>query len=84
MPRSRIRKKADFTPPPQKRPASSQVSGRWVAPTMVTLLLLGLIWIVVYYVAASSVGFVSALGAWNIVIGFGFIFAGLMVSTRWR
>jgi len=51
---------------------------------MVTLLLLGLLWIVVYYVAASSVGFVSALGAWNIVIGFGFIFAGLMVSTRWR
>ena len=51
---------------------------------MVTLLLLGLTWIVVYYVAASSVDFVSALGAWNIVIGFCFIFAGLMVATRWR
>lgn len=84
MPKSRIRKKADFTPPPQKRPASAKVSGRWVAPTMVTLLLIGLLWIVVYYVAASSIGFVSTLGSWNIVIGFGFIFAGLMVATRWR
>jgi hypothetical protein len=84
VPKSRIRKKADFTPPPQKQSASSKVSGRWVAPTMVTLLLLGLTWIVVYYVAASSVDFVSALGAWNIVIGFCFIFAGLMVATRWR
>lgn len=84
MPKSRIRKKADFTPPPEKRPASSKVSARWVAPTMVILLLLGLTWIVVYYVAASSIGFVSALGVWNVVIGFGFIFAGLMVATRWR
>jgi len=84
VPKSRIRKKADFTPPPEKRPASSKVSARWVAPTMVILLLLGLTWIVVYYVAASSIGFVSALGVWNVVIGFGFIFAGLMVATRWR
>lgn len=84
MPKSRTRKQGDFTPPPQKLPASAKVSARWVAPTMVALLLIGLIWIVVYYIAASSVDFVSALGAWNIVIGFGFIFAGLMVATRWR
>lgn len=84
MPKSRSRKKGDFTPPPQKTPASAKVSARWVAPTMVALLLIGLAWIVVYYIAASSVDFVSALGAWNIVIGFGFIFAGLMVATRWR
>lgn len=84
MPKSRIRKKGDFTPPPRKSSAGSKVSARWVAPTMVTLLLVGLLWIVVYYIAASSVDFVSALGAWNIVIGFGFIFAGLMVATRWR
>ncbi len=51
---------------------------------MVALLLIGLTWIVVYYIAASSVDFLSTLGAWNVVIGFGFIFAGLMVSTRWR
>ena len=33
---------------------------------MVALLLIGLTWVVLYYVAASTIGFVSALGAWNI------------------
>jgi hypothetical protein len=51
---------------------------------MVTLLIVGLTWVVLYYVAASSIGFVSALGAWNVAIGFGFMFAGLMVATRWK
>ena len=51
---------------------------------MVTLLLIGLAWIVCYYILASSVHFVSVLGAWNLVIGFSFLFGGLMVATRWR
>ena len=84
MPKSRSRKKADYIPPPERTDKSKAVSGRWVAPTMVALLLIGLTWVVLYYVAASTIGFVSALGAWNIAIGFGFMFAGLMVATRWK
>ena len=84
MPKSRSRKKADYTAPPKRTDKSSAVSARWVVPTMVTLLLIGLTWVVLYYVAASTIGFVSALGAWNIAIGFGFMFAGLMVATRWK
>jgi hypothetical protein len=26
----------------------------------------------------------SALGAWNLVVGFAFIIAGVTLSTRWR
>lgn len=84
MPKSRSRKKADYIPPPERTDKSAAVSGRWVVPTMVTLLIVGLTWVVLYYVAASSIGFVSALGAWNVAIGFGFMFAGLMVATRWK
>ena len=84
MPKSRSRKKADYIPPPERTDKSAAVSGRWVVPTMVALLLIGLTWVVLYYVAASSIGFVSALGAWNVAIGFGFMFAGLMVATRWK
>jgi hypothetical protein len=51
---------------------------------MIALLLIGLTWVVLYYVAASTIGFISTLGAWNIAIGFGFMFAGLMVATRWK
>ncbi len=84
VPKSRSRKKADYIPPPERTDKSAAVSGRWVVPTMVTLLIVGLTWVVLYYVAASSIGFVSALGAWNVAIGFGFMFAGLMVATRWK
>jgi uncharacterized iron-regulated membrane protein len=84
VPKSRSRKKADYIPPPERTNKASAVSGRWVVPTMITLLLIGLTWVVLYYVAASSIGFVSQLGAWNVAIGFGFMFAGLMVATRWK
>lgn len=83
MPKSRSRKKSDYVAPKQKG-ARSALAGRWVAPTMLTLLIIGLLWVVLYYVASGSIGFIDDLGAWNVAIGFGFMFAGLMVATRWK
>jgi hypothetical protein len=51
---------------------------------MVTLMLLGLLWIVVFYVAGDQIPFMSALDAWNFLIGFGLMVAGLVMSMRWR
>lgn len=84
MPKSRSRKKADYIPPPERSNKSSAVSGRWVAPTMIALLLVGLTWVVLYYVASDYIPLIGDLGAWNVAIGFGFMFAGLMVATRWK
>ena len=84
MPKSRIRKKADFTPPPQKSTTISLRSGRsWVAPVMLAFFLIGLAWIVVYYVTSSDLP-IGSLGDWNIVVGFGFIALGFGVSTQWK
>lgn len=83
MPKSRVRKKGDYTPPPKATTGKAAMSGRWVAPTMVTLLLLGLAWIVVYYISSGSLP-IEAVSWWNLVIGFGFVFGGLMVATRWK
>ena len=83
MPKSRSRKKSDYTAPDQRK-AAAGTSGRWVAPTMIALLIVGLVWVVLYYVASGSIGVIGDLGAWNVLIGFGFMFAGLMVATRWR
>lgn len=59
-------------------------SGRnWVAPLMLALFVIGLLWIVVYYVAQGDLP-IGALGAWNIVVGFGFIAGGFVVSTQWK
>ncbi len=73
MPKSRIRKKADFTPPPAKQATAIKLTNRsWVAPVMLALFLIGLAWIVVFYVTEGDLP-VDALGNWNIVVGFGFI-----------
>jgi hypothetical protein len=50
---------------------------------MVAFFVIGLGWMVLYYLA-SSISWVNTLGAWNVVIGFGFIAAGFGISTRWR
>ncbi len=82
MPESRARKKASYTPPATKS-AGPRQSPPWYAPVMVALLVLGLAYIVVFYVTESRYPF-EALGPWNVVIGFGVIMAGFMMATRWR
>ena len=84
MPKSRIRRKVDFTPPATRGGNGAGVSGRWVAPAMVTLLVLGLVWIVVYYITEASLPMMSALGGWNLVVGMGLITAGFILATKWR
>ncbi|MEU6525966.1 cell division protein CrgA [Streptomyces sp. NPDC046924] len=84
MPKSRIRKKADYTPPPAKQTTDLKLnSSSWVAPVMLALFLIGLAWIVVFYVTDGQLP-VKDLGNWNIVVGFGFIAAGFGVSTQWK
>ena len=56
---------------------------------MVTLFLLGLVWIVLFYITAaggstSSIPLMEQLGNWNILVGFGLIGGGFILSTRWR
>lgn len=82
MPESRARKKADYTPPPQKA-SGPKASPTWYAPLMVALLVLGLAYIVVFYVSDGRYP-IGALNAWNVVIGFAVIMAGFIMSTRWR
>ncbi|SFL62950.1 cell division protein CrgA [Geodermatophilus ruber] len=90
MPKSKVRKKSVYTPPQgalQSGTAAARAatpSPRWYAPVMVALMLLGLLWIVVYYVAGENIPFMVSLNAWNFAIGFGLMVAGLVMSMRWR
>ena len=83
MPKSRVRKKTVYTPPPQKT-AARKASAPWVGPAIVVCLVLGLVWIVAYYLSQGSIPGLSSLGAWSLVIGFVFIIAGVTLATRWR
>ena len=83
MPKSRVRKRTDYTPP-QPKSRRRKVSPPWVGPTIAACLVIGLAWIAVYYVTQDSVPGMSALGAWNLVVGFAFIIAGVVLATTWR
>ncbi len=58
-------------------------SPRWVVPTMLALFGIGLLWIIIYYIVPTAPG-ISALGAWNVLIGFVLISFGFVVSTQWK
>lgn len=82
MPKSRMRKKDDQSVATPKS-VSLGPSANWVAPLMVGLFLVGLLWIVVYYVSTGSYP-IPKLNNFNLVIGFGFITGGFITATQWR
>ncbi len=75
-------------PSPRKtsadRPATSRVGRRWVAPAMLTCWLLGLLWVVVYYVAGDRIPVVEDLGGWNLVGGMALVGLGFVFATQWE
>jgi hypothetical protein len=83
VPESKKRKKADYTPPSvaDKKPVRIG-SPRWLPIVMVGLWVIGLAWIVAWYMVPNS--FMQTLGAWNIAIGFSCIAGGFLLATRWR
>lgn len=84
MPESKGRSKPTYTPP---RTASSKAQGpnpRWFVPLMVGLMVLGLIWVVTYYISGVNQYPIPALGRWNLGIGFGLMLSGFLMTTRWR
>jgi hypothetical protein len=55
----------------------------WFKPVMFGFMLLGLIWIILFYVSQQQLP-VPTLGNWNILVGFGIMFVGFLMTTRWR
>ena len=55
----------------------------WFKPLMFGFMLLGLVWIIVFYVSGSNAP-IPVLQNWNIVVGFGIMAIGFLMTTRWR
>jgi hypothetical protein len=55
----------------------------WFKPVMFGLMLLGLVWILAYYIIGTGWP-IPQIGPWNIAVGFGIMFAGFLMTTRWR
>ena len=83
MPKSRIRRRSAYTPPQQQPKAVRVGSPRWLVPVMVGCFILGLLWVVTYYVTQTDYP-IGAIGLWNMAIGFGLIIMGFILATRWK
>ena len=85
MPESKSRKKATAAPaaPTTRAKAEPKPNPVWYKPVMFGLMIIGLIWIIVFYIS-EGVYPVPALGAGNILVGFGVAIVGFLMTTRWR
>ena len=85
MPVSRKRKKAVHAPATSEAGTHKKgPSPRWLAPLMLALFAIGVLWLVTFYITQGDMPLVEDLGNVNLLIGFGFILAGFGLSTQWR
>jgi hypothetical protein len=94
VPKSSVRKKKVYTPPAELRPQETAAARRrpspvWVPALAVTLIVLGIAYLVVYYLTSGfgDVSFLAPLAKlqfWNLAIGFGALVAALGLLSKWR
>jgi hypothetical protein len=85
VPESRTRRKKDAYTPQSSAPKPVKYgNASWWAPVMVAFFVVGLLWIVVYYIAGTDLPVMKQLGWANVLVGFGFIGVGFGMSMRWR
>jgi hypothetical protein len=79
-----VKKKQKAEAKPAKTRIKAPGSRRWVPPTFITVGLLGVAWLVTYYVGGQYIPFMAELGNWNILIGMGGMAAAFMLATLWK
>ena len=93
MPESKKRKQPDRAARSSSGAAAARPmrkkgpSPRWLAPLMLALFGIGVLWLVVFYITQGRMGglpYASEWDNWNLLVGFGFIIAGFGLSTQWR
>ena len=55
---------------------------RWYKATMFGLMIVGLLWICVFYLTQTAFP-IPGIGGWNIIIGFGIAMVGFLMMSRW-
>ncbi|MEZ5084812.1 MAG: cell division protein CrgA [Tessaracoccus sp.] len=57
---------------------------RWVPITASVLALIGVLWLVVSQLAGQDIGFMRAIGNWNIGVSMVLIVASMGLFTQWK
>ena len=78
-------KRSRYQPPPKPKP---KPSSRWVPIGVITLIAVGVLTLVFYYLSSSSTTGVFAWirnkTVWPLIFGFSSIAAGFALATQWR
>ena len=82
MPVSKKREKNKAVKVPRNLGKVEAANPRWLLPTALTLLVIGPLWILVYYVSQGA--YPLPIGHWNIGIGFAFLMSSMFLFTRWK
>ena len=93
MPKSKVRKKNSFSPSSVSRTPVKVTGGpssAWFVALFCGLMVFGLVWLMVYQLAATgldtpaALNWMAELGPWNYLIAFAFMIAGLLLTMFWR
>ena len=79
---SKKRNKSNAVKVPRSATKPQSENPKWLVPTFSTLLLLGLTWILVYYISRGQ--YPVEIGNANIFIGFALLLAAMGLLTRWK
>lgn len=55
----------------------------WFKPIMFGFLILGFLWILVYYLSSARLP-IAVLGDWNLLVGIGVAMVGFLMMTNWK
>ncbi len=89
MPKSKVRKKTEYAVPSRSGGGATAIkaaapSPQWYPFVFVAIMLFGLAWIAVYYIAGDRIPFMVSMGSWNFLVGFAALVIGLLLAARWR
>ena len=90
MPESTSRRKPKSQPParPVVLGEDEAENPTWYKVTMFGFMVVGLIWILTFYISSARYPLGSAtpidLSNWNILIGFGIAMVGFVMTTKWK
>lgn len=83
MPESKSRKNRKPSQSSTAASAERKPNPVWYKPVMFGLMILGLLWIIVYYVSEARFP-IPSIDSWNILIGFGLAIIGFLMTTKWH
>lgn len=77
-----IQRQAENTKRVEESIKGTKANPGWFVPLFCTLMVIGLVWAVVYYLTSNYP--IPGIGAWNLAIAFAIIMVGFLMTMWWR